>query len=96
MDSSNNFADACGVDYKVELIMRQTNYTKEQSTTELIKHNYDHIATIKSYFGISDKKPTPVKSVNQEIYKQIRYKLDDSMKNYREKKEHEENYNCKN
>lgn len=92
MDQSNAFADACGVDYKVQLIMRQTDYTEAQSMSELVKHDYDHIATIKTYFGIPDKKPQPVKSVNQEIYKQIRYKLDDSMKNYREKKEHEDNY----
>jgi hypothetical protein len=36
--------------------------------------------------GIPDVKVVPkVKSVNQEIYKQIRHNLDSSMRNYREK-----------
>jgi hypothetical protein len=35
--------------------------------------------------GIPEKKEVKAKSLNQEIYKQIRTKLDSSMKEYREK-----------
>jgi hypothetical protein len=40
---------------------------------------------IREYMGIPDKKTQKVKSVNQEIFKQIRTTLDSSMKEYREK-----------
>jgi hypothetical protein len=37
--------------------------------------------------GIVEKKAPPIKSVNQEIYKQLRHKLDDSMREYNSKQE---------
>jgi len=40
---------------------------------------------LKDYMGIPEKKEVKAKSLNQEIYKQIRTKLDSSMKEYREK-----------
>lgn len=59
---------------EIQLIMRQTNYTEEESLNKLIEFNYDVVKTIKSYFNISEKKEK-VLSVNQEIYKQLRVKL---------------------
>ena len=75
---------------KVQLILRQTDYTEEVALEKLKEHNFDEISTIKSYFGISEKKTNPVKSVNQEIYKQLRSKLDSSMYDYRIRKEAQE------
>ena len=41
---------------------------------------------LKDYMGIPEKKETTqIKSVNQEIYKQIRHSLDQTMKDYRDK-----------
>ena len=43
---------------------------------------------LKDYMGIPEKKTdsgTKIKSINQEIYKQIRHTLDSSMREYREK-----------
>jgi len=40
---------------------------------------------IRDYMGIPEKKETKMKSINQEIYKQIRHNLDATMKEYREK-----------
>ena len=37
--------------------------------------------------GITEKKALPVKSVNQEIYKQLRTKLNSNMKDYQERVE---------
>ena len=65
--------------------MRQTDYTEEVAKEKLKEFNYDHIAVIKSYLGVPDKKAAPVKSVNQEIYKQLRYRLDSNMRNYQER-----------
>lgn len=72
---------------KVQILLRQTNYTEEVALEKLKEHNFDEIATIRTYFGISEKKTTPIKSVNQEIYRQLRSKLDASMYDYREKEE---------
>jgi hypothetical protein len=71
----------------VQMILRQTNYSEEEAKNKLKQFNNDAILVIKSYFGIAEKKaPEKVKSVNQEIYKQFRLKLDSSMKEYRDSK----------
>jgi hypothetical protein len=75
---------------KVQKVLRQTDYTEEVALEKLKEHNYDEIATIRSFFGITEKKPTNVKSVNQEIYKQLRSRLDKSMNEFRIRKEEEE------
>jgi len=72
---------------KVQILLRQTNYTEEVALEKLKEHNFDEVATIRTYFGIPEKKTTPIKSVNQEIYRQLRSKLDASMYDYREKEE---------
>lgn len=59
---------------QIQLIMRQTNYTEEESLSKLIEFNYDVLKTIKSYFNIGEK-PEKILSVNQEIYKHLRVKL---------------------
>lgn len=62
---------------KIAIIQGQTNYTQEDATKLLAEHNGDYIAIIKQYMGIPIvKKEAPIKSVNQEIYKQLRRKLD--------------------
>ena len=71
----------------IEVIMRQTNYNRETAIVKLQEHNNNHITVIKEFMGIPIKKTEPVKSLNQEIYKQLRYKLDASMKEYNTRKE---------
>jgi len=66
-------------------IMSQTSYTVEEAREKLRLFNGDYIQVIKDYMGILDKKERKVKSVNQEIFRQIRTTLDSSMKTYREK-----------
>lgn len=70
---------------KIQIVLRQTDYTEEVALEKLKEKNYDEIATIRAYFGITEKKAPPVKSVNQEIYRQLRTKLDSSMYDYRQK-----------
>ena len=77
MVSNNN------LEQDVTKIMTQTNYTKEEATNKLILFNYDYIKVIKDYMNIPEKKTEPkIKSVNQEIYKQLRSKLDSNMRDY--------------
>jgi hypothetical protein len=75
------------IEEKIQKILRQTDYTYELAREKLQEKNFDEIATIKSYLGISEKKPIEIKSINQEIYKQIRYRLDSNMQEYRERLE---------
>ena len=78
----------------IEIIMRQTTYTEEEAAKKLAEMEYDPILVIKDFMGIKPKethpKTTTAKSLNQEIYKQIRYKMDESMRQYTEKKDREE------
>ena len=71
---------------KVQIILRQTNYSEEEAREKLIKFNLDHILVIKLFLGITEKKAPEIKSINQEMYKQMRYKLDGSMREYNLKK----------
>jgi len=70
----------------IDIVLRQTNYTKEIAIQKLEAHNNSAIDVIKDYMGIKPtEKKAPIKSLNQEIYRQIRTKLDTSMSEYREK-----------
>jgi hypothetical protein len=72
----------------VNKVLAQTNYTEEIAKTKLQEFNYDLMRVLKDYMGIPEKKAdsgTKIKSINQEIYKQIRHTLDSSMREYREK-----------
>ncbi len=74
------------IDSKIQIILRQTDYTEEKAREKLQEFNYNEIDVIKDYFGITEKKaPAPIKSVNQAIYKQLRSHLDGAMKDYRER-----------
>ena len=75
---------------KVQIILRQTDYTKEVAETKLKECNFDEIKVIKIFLGITDQKPSQLKSINQEIYKQIRYKLDSNMRDYNKRAENGE------
>ena len=68
---------------KVALVMRQTDYNEEKAFEKLKEHEYNEIAVVKEYLGVPIKKATaPIKSINQEIYKQFRNKLDSNMRDY--------------
>lgn len=75
------------IDSKIQIILRQTDYTEETAREKLKQFDYNEIRVIKNYFGITEKKPPSVKSVNQAIYKQLRSHLDSAMKDYRDRTE---------
>jgi hypothetical protein len=71
------------IDDKIQKILRQTDYSEVTAGEKLKEYNYDEIAVIKAYLGIAEKKAPPqVTSVNQEIYRQLRHKLDSNMREY--------------
>lgn len=75
------------IDPKIKIILGQTDYTIEVAREKLALFEEDHIMVIKDFFGIAEKKALPIKSVNQEIYKQLRYRLDANMRDYNERKD---------
>ena len=82
---------------KIQMIMRQTDYSVDLAREKLMECNDDPIKVIKEYMGIVEK-PKPVsKSLNQEIYRQLRRKLDDSIRDFNAKQDdklkHEINMN---
>ena len=67
-------------------VMAQTNYNEKTARTKLSEYGFSITQVLRDYMGIPNVKKEPkIKSVNQEIYKQIRYSLDSSMREYREK-----------
>jgi hypothetical protein len=66
---------------KIKIIIRQTDYDEEKAREKLIEFENDHIKVIKDYYGIKDNSKNTVKTYNQEIYKQIRKKIDISSYN---------------
>jgi hypothetical protein len=68
---------------KVQIILRQTDYSEEVAREKLKAYDFNEINVIKAYFGIGVKPTQELKSINQEIYKQIRYKLDSNMRDYK-------------
>ena len=67
-------------------VMAQTNYDEKTARTKLSEYGFSITQVLRDYMGIPNVKKEPkIKSVNQEIYKQIRHNLDSSMRVYREK-----------
>lgn len=91
MADNISFIETDDISNKVQIILRQTDLSEDLAREKLKEANYDHILVIKSFLGITEKKALPIKSVNQEIYKQMRYKLDSSMREFNIKKENSEN-----
>ena len=61
----------------IDFIMRQTNYTREISYQKLLEHEHNKINIIKEYMGIPfSQKEVSKKSLQQEMYSQIRKKMD--------------------
>ena len=85
-----SFIETEDIENKVQIILRQTDYSEDVAREKLKESNFDHILVIKSFMGITEKKIPQIKSVNQEIYKQLRYKLDSSMREYNIRKENGE------
>ena len=69
---------------KIELIMRQTDYDKTTAEQKLIAHNNDITQVIREYLNPNkiNKPCTTKRSVNQQIYKEIRGMMDDAAKTY--------------
>ena len=72
----------------IETVLRQTTYTEAEAEAKLLLWNNNPIQVIRDFMGIpvvqnkSNNKPL---NLQQEIYKQIRTKMNSSMKEYNDK-----------
>lgn len=87
MSDNISLVETDQIDERIQKVMRQTDYSENVAREKLKEHNFDEIATIKAYLGITEKKALPIKSVNQEIYKQLRCRLNSNMKDYQSRVE---------
>ena len=76
----------------IDVVLRQTDYTEEKAIEKLKEHNNDIIAIVREYMcGSAITKPhtidTSNKSMNQQIYGEIRNLMDDAAKTYKAKKD---------
>ena len=91
MDDKISFVETDSLSNNIDIILRQTNYSEEEAREKLFEYNNDYIAVIKSYLGVKKVAAKPeIKSVNQEIYKQMRFKLDSAMRDYTVRKDNNE------
>jgi len=78
---------------KIQVVTRQTDYAEDVAREKLQEFDYDELKVIRFYLGITEEKKQPIKSVNQEIYKQLRYRLDENARDYTKRKENGETKN---
>lgn len=71
----------------IDIVCRQTDYTRETAIIKLKEHKNDYQKVIKEFMGITEKKTPTCAYVSQQRYKIIRQELDVAYKNYRDKKE---------
>ena len=82
-------------DMLIDIIIRQTDYSKEVAAEKLVEHKYNILSIVREYMSSSNKKETnneetQVKSTSQLIYGEIRNMMGNASANYRRKKEFEE------
>ena len=73
--SINEKARVVDIEEKVQILLRQTDYTEEKAREKLTFHDFDEVKCIKEYLGIDTKeKNTKITkaNLNQQIYKEIR------------------------
>ena len=59
----------------INMVQRQTDYTYDEAKEHLEKNDWDYNIVIRKYMGIPEKKEEK-KTLNQEIFNQIRKKMD--------------------
>lgn len=74
-DSKVSFVDNEKLEEMIQVVIRQTDYTKEIARDKLAACNYDTMKCIREYMGITKQKQQKNISVNQQIYRELRTKM---------------------
>jgi hypothetical protein len=76
MNNNISLIETDQLNYKIQMIMRQTDYDESKTLEKLKVFDFNEINVIKDYVGIIDKKSIiKSNSINQDIYKQFRKHL---------------------
>lgn len=75
----------------IEMVMRQTEYTYEESEEKLVEYNNNYVNVIRDYMGTGETEEKKVTSINQHVYKEIRGLMDTAAGRYRRKQEIKKN-----
>ena len=65
----------------IEMVTRQTEYDYDKAKEKLEQNDWNYTKVIREYIGITET-PEPKKTLNQEIFKQIRNHMDLASSNY--------------
>jgi len=65
----------------IELVVRQTDLNYETAHKKLSENEWDYMKVIRKQIGIEPKVTKTCSSVNQEIYRQLRLKMDEAGNN---------------
>ena len=74
----------------IEMVMRQTSLTFDEIKERLEINNNNYMIVIKEALGIKPKLEPEIKTINQQIYTEIRGLMDNASDTYRKKKEYQE------
>ena len=74
----------------IEMVMRQTSLGFAEARERLEINNNNYMIVIKEALGIKQKADTELKTLNQQIYTEIRGLMDNASDTYRKKKEMDE------
>tara|TARA_Y100000816_G_C25735145_1_gene387054 strand:+ start:31 stop:450 length:420 start_codon:yes stop_codon:yes gene_type:complete len=78
----------------IDLVCRQTDYTREKAEEELKKHKGNYMNVVKAYlnpnYAKEQQNKVSDKSTNQKIYTEIRGFMDKAARNYEKQKQMQE------
>jgi hypothetical protein len=75
--------------YLKDVVMRQTDYSEEQTLAKLNEYNNDIMAIVREFMGVINKVKENKTTVNQQVYSEIRGLMDNAAASYKLKKENE-------
>lgn len=75
LDPSNNNIQEIDIEKLLITIISQTDYSREFAMEKLKELDYDYMKVIRDYLGTNNINKDNNKSLNQEIYSQIRNHL---------------------
>jgi len=75
-DKITEKTDEMSLDDKIAIIVRQTNYNEDEAKIKMQENENNYLFVIKEYMGSKTNEIKKINSsLNQEIYRQIRYSL---------------------
>ena len=75
----------------INIVMRQTTYDKNEAYDKLKMYKGDVNAVVREYLGGGSKKNEDNKTVNQQMFKEMRYFMDGVKRDYDNRKKAQEN-----